>query len=202
MLLTLIDEDGVTAEHSLPGPLEPARKPEGALETIHRQLTKCGGSEFVCRDINLDLNRPPFLPISALNEFRREALGKLHTAREKSRPTRKGGSIRNNLPYPATELTFLGNVLNRFAEAFYRRHGVTRIEPAAESGLFMPGRKVMTTRYCIQRQLDRCPKMGNASTDSKPCFLVDEEGRRFELRFRCDRCEMDVILLENNDNPA
>ena len=69
----------------------------------------------------------------------------------------------NASPYPETELSYLGNALNEKAMAFYRRHGVMKTEPAAESGLDMHGRKVMTTKYCIKYQLDGCPRKAKKS---------------------------------------
>jgi putative protease len=78
-------------------------------------------------------------------------------------------------------------VLNAKAEAFYRRHGVERIERAAESGLDLTGRRVMTTRYCIREQLGLC-----GAGVAEPLTLIDDEGRRLELRFDCDRCAMEV----------
>jgi putative protease len=101
----------------------------------------------------------------------------------------KGGVVRNDIPFPERELSYLGNVLNRDAEAFYRRHGVGRIEPAAESGLQMSGRKVMTTRYCVKHQLGLC-----GYSLPEPLALIDEQGRRLELDFDCAECEMSVFL--------
>ena len=47
--------------------------------------------------------------------------------------------MKNDAPYPEKHLTYLGNVLNAKARAFYRRHGVETIEPAAESGVDLSG---------------------------------------------------------------
>jgi putative protease len=102
--------------------------------------------------------------------------------------------VRNDSPYPEKDLSYLGNVLNRHAESFYRRHGVTHIEPAAESGMNLRGRKVMTTRYCLKHQLGSCPKTGKETPYQEPLFLVDEEGHRLELRFDCEGCRMEIFL--------
>jgi putative protease len=106
----------------------------------------------------------------------------------------EGGIAKNNVPFPEAQLTYLGNVLNRQAEAFYRRHGVAHIEPAAESGLDLRGRKVMTTRYCVKHQLGWCPRENEAPSLREPLFLVDEDGRRYQLRFKCADCEMDIVF--------
>jgi putative protease len=85
-------------------------------------------------------------------------------------------------------------VLNQKAAAFYRRHGVTKLETAAESGLDLRGHRVMTTRYCLKYELGMCPKEPNPRPAKEPLMLVDEDGKRLELRFDCARCEMQVYL--------
>jgi putative protease len=92
-------------------------------------------------------------------------------------------------------LSYLGNALNEKAVAFYRRHGVKKIEPAAESGLDMHGRKVMTTKYCIKYQLDACPREGKKVPLQEPLTLVDEDGHRLRLKFDCKECAMEVIFI-------
>jgi hypothetical protein len=137
------------------------------------------------------------------------------------------------VPFPATKLSYQANVLNQKAAAFYRRHRVRDIEPAAESGLDLAGRTVMTTRYCLKYELGLCPRGKDFTTEStestggmeeerlriqgtpsrllptsvpsvpsvvkirpaEPWFLVDDEGRRLGLRFRCAErhCVMEVV---------
>jgi putative protease len=188
------DEDGVEVEHRLPCRLEPAREPEAAFATIRRQLAKTGQSVYTCSDVAVEISPVPFFPVSVLNALRRETLELLTAERARCRPHVTGGTIKNEAPYPTSELTYLGNVLNKKAETFYRRHGVTRIEPAAESGLDMRGQKVMTTRYCLMHQLDLCGNPGVDGRIEPPLFLVDDEGHRLRLDFDCARCEMDVFL--------
>ncbi len=192
-VVTATDEDGNTASFSLPCGKSPARKPEQALETIRAQLAKTGGTEFGCTGVEIELANAYFLPISTLNALRRGALEALTEARASGRPVRSGGRVVNDAPYPERELSFTGNVLNRLAEAFYRRHGVTSIEPAAESGIDLRGRRVMTTRYCLRHQLGMCPKQ-DSSQRAGSLYLTDSEGHRLELRFDCGRCEMQVWL--------
>ncbi len=181
------DADGVDAVATTACDDTPAQKPEAALATIHAQLGKCGGTEFACASVTVETGAR-FFPVAILNALRRDALVALRAARTVARPVAVGGVKRNDAPFPATKLAFTGNVLNRQAAAFYQRHGVTTIEPAAESGLDMHGRTVMTTRHCIRRALGLCHR------PAEPLLLVDEEGRRLGLRFACMRCEMEVVL--------
>ena len=54
-------------------PHEPAKDPEKAMATIRTQLSKLGETPYVARNIQIDSN-PYFIPISTLNQWRREVL--------------------------------------------------------------------------------------------------------------------------------
>ena len=201
--LQATDEDGNVAASTLIAEKEPAHKPVQAEATAHRQLAKTGETAFTAVEVELAWDKPCFLPVSTLNELRREALDRLVEVREANRPRMEGSIERNDVPYPETTLTYRGNVLNRQAEAFYRRHGVTDIEPAAESGLEMEGRVVMRTRYCVQHQIGLCDgTLGDHKAPSRagPLYLVDEDGRRYRLRFRCAECEVEVVFAHPQDS--
>jgi len=190
------DEDGNESMATLACEKTPAEKPEQALATIDKQLRRLGGTEFDCTYIRVDLPEVYFIPMGTLNALRRAALEDLAQQRLENFPRRLGGAVKNEAPYPVQELTFQGNVLNQTAAAFYRRHGVTKIEPAAESGLDLRARKVMTTRHCIKHQLGWCPKENKTVKLQEPLALVDEQGRTFPLRFNCAECQMEVYFLE------
>ncbi|HAO20321.1 MAG TPA: collagenase-like protease, partial [Desulfobacteraceae bacterium] len=101
--------------------------------------------------------------------------------------------------YPETELSYSGNVLNQKAKKFYQRHGVVRIMPAAESGVDMHGKKVMTTKYCLNYEFGRCSGKPPLTPTLSPIgerealYLTDEDGRKFRLDFDCVNCEMAVF---------
>ncbi|MBN1661033.1 MAG: U32 family peptidase [Anaerolineae bacterium] len=191
--LQATDEDGNVAASTLIAAKEPAHKPVQAEATARRQLAKTGETAFTAVEVDLAWDRPCFLPVSTLNELRRDALDRLLEVRDANRPRMGGGIEPNDVSYPETTLTYQGNVLNRQAEAFYRRHGVTDIKPAAESGLDMAERVVMRTRYCVQHQLGLCDGVGARAEVRQPLFLVDEDGHRYRLRFQCADCEMEVV---------
>ena len=54
---------------------EPAKNPEKALDTIRTQLAKLGDTPYIARHITLD-TKPYFIPISILNEWRRQILNR------------------------------------------------------------------------------------------------------------------------------
>jgi hypothetical protein len=47
----------------------------------------------------------------------------------------------------------------------------------------------MTTKYCLRRELELCDGHGQAI---EPMILEDEDGRQFEIKFRCGDCGMSI----------
>ncbi len=187
--LTAVDEDGNSARTAVSIEKQPAHNPAQMIDTLRRQIARTGDTPFECAGIDIEWTETIFCPVSVLNALRRDALDALARTRAQNRPRLDILPLKNDAPYPQTRLTYLGNVLNQKAVDFYRRHGVTEIESAAESGLDMRGRRVMRTRYCILHQLDLCKRDHHRAVE-EPLYLVDEEGRRLRLEFDCAHCEM------------
>jgi collagenase-like PrtC family protease len=199
--LALFAQDGEGNEGMFAIPLQHtlSEKPEEATAAIETQLRKLGGTEFSCDFVRNDLPEPWHIPWGALNALRRGALEELANDRLRNYPRQRGGALRNNAAYPQRSLGFEGNALNASARAFYARHGVTAVESAAESGLDLAGKRVMTTKYCIKHQMGWCkthpnPKALPSEPPAEPLALVDEHGARFPLRFRCAECVMEVYM--------
>ena len=188
------DEDGNRAEAVRVSPKTAAENKDAALENIRKQLSKCGKTPFRCDRVDVAVQTRYFIPVGELNALRRSALEQLAAVRDRKRPKTAGGVRINDAPYPEKRLVNTANVLNRKAEAFYRRHGVTEIEPAAESGLDMRGRTVMTAKYCMLYELGLCHTPGARAYKAGTWFLEDENSRRLKLNLRCAPCEMEVIL--------
>ncbi len=201
LVLHAEDEDGNRASSTLATEQVLAHKPEKAEATTRKQLGKTGNTPFVPAAVDLAWDRPCFVPVAELNALRREALDRLSAVRAANRslmrppmrPLMRGGIQRNQVPYPETSLTYRGNALNRQAVAFYQRHGVEEVTPAAESGLDMRGEIVMRTRHCIKHQLGLCDGTPGTSDVQEPLTLLDEDGHRYRLRFDCADCEMEVV---------
>lgn len=184
------DERGASASAKLRGVKTPAEKPGAALETIKKQLSKLGDTDFYLEALEVKLSRPYFVPVSALNDLRREALAALEKAAVTA-PAREeiklppGGHA-----YPGEKLDYTGNVLNSMAARFYKRHGVKETGMAAEAGADLTGKPLMVMKYCLRRRLGLCKK----GKDVEPLRLEDAEGRRFRLEFDCARCVMKLYL--------
>jgi len=193
--LSAQDEDGVSAQAILMAPHTPAEKPEQALQTIQKQLTKFGGTEFSCAGLEIQTARGFFIPTSALNNLRRDLIESLRRERERLRPRPQGGCIKNSASFYCDSLGFEANVLNSCARAFYQRHGVRDIAPAAETGPVPPGTIVMRSRYCLRRELGLCGDNLRKAGFQEPLFLIDPEGNTCRLVFDCRRCEMQLEWL-------
>ena len=192
LALTGIDEDGNQAKIEIVGEKQPAQKKDTARQTILTQLTKLGNTIFECPDLQSRTDDTYFLPISRLNAAKRELVEQLLQVRQANRPRLTGSIQKSSVPYPERHLTYLGNALNEKALAFYDRHGVESVTPAAESGLDLSGQTVMTTKYCLRKELGLCRRDG--SDPPEPLLLEDEDGRQFEVRFRCGPCGMEILM--------
>lgn len=191
--LTAIDDDRNEVTVNLTTDRQAATKVQQAISTIRKQLTKTGGTPYRCKDLRLDVDHVPFIPVSQLNALRRETLDALTHERLAKRPKsqkRRCGEV--PAQYPETHLDYKANVLNQIAADFLKTHGVKTIEPAVESGIDMNGKIVMRSRQCIRRQLGWCLKIHKTPHDHTPLYLVDDKGHHYELIFDCDACEMEV----------
>jgi 23S rRNA 5-hydroxycytidine C2501 synthase len=195
--LSASDEDGNRAEVGLNDVPEPADHPRKALETIHKQLGRTGNTIFRVSECTIALDPVGFLAVGTLNRLRRELVARLLQKRAENRPhlPSRGPVDPEPVRYLGDEEGFRLNVLNQKSYAFYTRHGVSGIHPAAESGLDMKGERVMRTRYCLRNQLSLCPGNGRA----EPLILTDLQSNRFRLDFDCERCGMDIVYLGKTD---
>lgn len=188
------DEDGTKTRVRFDGPFEAAHKPEKALENLYKQFKKSGDTCFTVAEITIQAEPVPFLPVSTINTMRREGLSKLQTLRLQNYTARQQTITPNSYPWLSDMATRYDNVINKKAEAFYRRHGVTIFQPPAESASGPSDISLMTSRYCIRYQLDLCPRSGKADKGrqfKEPFFIEDNTGS-YQLHFDCKNCRMKI----------
>ncbi len=192
--VSAVDADGVEASATLAGPFAAARDPAATRAAISRQLARTGDTEFEAVVVDAG-DGTQHLSLSTLNALRRSLLAELRAARERARPRPQRPSPAEPPPrWPAAPLDYRANVLNGVAAQFLARHGAVVTERAAESGVDLTGRVVMTTRYCLLHELGGCPAAGGTRLGTPPYALLDDEGHRLELLVDCGRCEMEVRL--------
>lgn len=189
--LTMSDEDKNQISLALPREKELARVPQA--DNLRNQLGKLGNTPFELNTIELRLTDNWFIPSSELADLRRRAVEKLLEARRITYPQERARWVETNHTFPAKELTYLGNVMNHEAEAFYRQHGVERVAPAFEKE--QPKDAVlMFCKHCIRYSMGWCPTHHRVrSPYREPFFLVSSDGRRFRLQFDCKVCQMRIL---------
>ena len=202
--LTAADEDGNRITLSFPYPKELARTPQP--ENLRTQLGKLGNTPFevmplggtdspsatTAPTIAINLSQNWFIPASVIADWRRQAIDKLTAARRITyrrelhvwKPTRHR--------FPATSLTYLGNVMNTAARSFYQAHGVASVEPAYEKQA-VPEAVLMFCKHCLRYSMGWCPTYQKGhSPYREPYYLVGTDGKRFRLTFDCKNCQMKV----------
>ena len=202
--LTVADEDGNRITLSFPYPKELARTPQP--ENLRTQLGKLGNTPFevmplggtdspsatTAPAIAINLSQNWFIPAPVIADWRRQAIDKLTAARRITyrrelhvwKPTRHR--------FPATSLTYLGNVMNTAARSFYQAHGVASVEPAYEKQA-VPEAVLMFCKHCLRYSMGWCPTHQKGhSPYREPYYLVGTDGKRFRLTFDCKNCQMKV----------
>ena len=183
-VLKVIDEDENSIELNIDCSEIP-KNPEKMKENFITQLQKTGESDFYVTEIKIN-GELPFLPISKINEIRRNIFSKLMDERLKNYKR----EIQKPLKYsefPQKELDYRANIYNNEAKLFYENCGCKICEMAYESGQTKSNPiELMHTKHCIKYALDMCKS-------PKKLFLIDEKGKKYPLKFDCKNCEMYVL---------
>ncbi|MBN2803746.1 MAG: U32 family peptidase [Deltaproteobacteria bacterium] len=200
--LTIKDNMGHEASSELSGEsssqFEEARNQEKARNIWIKQLKKTGDTEFICKSVHIEIKSIPFVSMAKINAFRRDALDYLSKIRIKEMqhvPDEKNPDI--PIPSIGPELGFEANISNKYANKFHKRHGAKSIVPAPEAGTPLNNQIVMTSKYCLRRELKACLLKNEGSSLKAPIYIIDEEtGNRLKLEFNCTSCEMNVHSID------
>ena len=188
--ITLRDIEDVEMSISRSMVLQPAEDSVKMVETINRQMRKSGGTIFSVKEVEI-VGSDYFIPVSILNELRREALDGLRMARLNKKLPQNIRPDDGTARYPFAMVSRYENVTNHLAEEFYRLHGVSNIEQPLEA-LSTHGQRVMISSYCIRREIGQCLKE-NPSLQGD--LYIEHGAARYKLCFDCGRC---LMMLEDN----
>ena len=181
-LLTLIDENNISITLPLEG--ETPNNPEKMKENFVKQFSKTGESDFYIFDIKI-ASELPFMPVSFINQLRRQAFDLLMQERLKRYKREEQKSL-NFTTFYKQEVDYRANVYNREAKEFYSKCGCKVLEPAMEEKLPNHPVELMRTKHCIKYALNMCKS-------PQKLVLEDEHGKTFPLIFDCKNCEMVVM---------
>ncbi len=216
-------DDAVTASAEVLFEHQPAQKPQA--DNITRQLTKLGGTIYVCEQLQIEAGAEQyFIPSSLLSDLRRQAVDAFAAAFTQWRVHEQ---MSHALPSHTTATTavkvwqpeykrhpYLYNISNHEARAFYQRQGMMAPAPAFEvwqggksptltwdraaaTQGGMSERMLMQCRHCIRFSLGHCVKHGGSKpTWREPLSLRLGDGRMFRLEFDCKACQMNVLSTD------
>ena len=183
--LYLKDEDGIEISKLITSK-EISKNQEKMNETFEKQITKTGDSCFYVLNYknNCDV---PFMPISEINELRRNAFNELMLKRIDTYNAKQAKQNKlKHTKYFLDEVDYRANVHNKEAKAFYEKCGCNVLELSLETKL--PNRSIalMRCKHCIKYALNMCKSPKNL-------VLRDEKGTTYPLKFDCKNCEMHVL---------
>ena len=193
--LSLTDENSIRAEVSIAAEHQVARSPQKSQR--ERTLSKLGDTIYRldCLDDRLDDN--DFIAASVLTDLRRQAVALLDTSRRSCyvfdyrRP--EASDIHD---FKATPLDRHDNVANSLARKFFTDHNIKIAENAIEVSA-LPATdneiRVMTTRYCLRRELGACLRTADRAKLPDKLFLRASSGLAYRLEFDCKKCRRHVM---------
>ena len=153
-----------------------------------KALSKTTDTPYLVENIEFKLKEFPFLPVSKINELRREILEKLSEKILSKYRTKKQKPI-DIAKFPQNEGDYKLNVHNSKARMFYEICDCKIKHNSFESE--RPGNcELMRSKHCLKRASLGCE-------NHEELFLVDEKGIKYPLKFDCKNCEM-IILTPNN----
>lgn len=192
--VSMSDDDGCIATLKAEGIIKELARTH-QKENIECQFSKLGGTPFKLRSLNIQYSKNWFLPSSLLGEWKRQLVYRMTEERMRFHPLRhkQKTSTSHQFPTEKSHITYLGNVMNNLAKAFYIEHGVETIDSAFELG-HPSGVPVMFCRHCLRYSMGWCPSRQNHSAPyPQPFYLSLANGRRFRLDFDCKKCIMKLI---------
>ncbi len=198
-VLTLTDSDGIAATAVLAIEKQPAQQADTASDKLRAQVCRLGSTDFSLRNFKVEWHQPWFIPNSAANALRRDAVAALEAARQAAyqRPLRRPAA-EPATPYPEESLTYLANVHNSAARRFYEKHGVKLIAAAYEAHEETGDVSLMITKHCLRHAFNLCPHQAKGVTGvqgqvrAEPMTLINGN-ERLTLIFDCRACEMHVV---------
>jgi len=197
--LVVRDEDGIESATGAELVLQPAQQAAQAEASLRTSVAKLGNTMFEAGNVELKLSQPWFVPAAGINALRRDAIAAHEAARLAAwqRPERKA-AVEPPAVYPEQQLSYLANVYNEKARAFYHKHGVQLIDAAYEAHEEAGEVSLMITKHCLRFSFNLCPKQAKGvqgvqgQVRAEPMTLVSGD-ERYTLRFDCKPCEMHVV---------
>ena len=168
-----------------------------ATETLKQNLAKLGQTPFTAKNIFINSKNIPFLPVSKINAIRRELVDALtknildsyKQAQKKFVPEKQDFKVATD----TIQSDALANVLNSYAEKFYKKFGINISKYAVESTEkeSLIGEQVMQTKHCILRELNLCTKISDKKI--KQPLILKNQSAYLHVYTDCKNCGMNIF---------
>ena len=170
-------------------PFEAEKAKNDQTDYQKRIISKLGNTNYVLHNLDNNAVSGLFIPASILTEIRRIIIESLESSQRTNYKFayRKEENKKAKCPYG--NLIFSDNVANNLSRAFYSEHGAESIEPAMEVSKDLKNPILMTTRYCIRRQLDACLKEKGHNKIGKH-LVLESNDIKMSVEFDCKNCQM------------
>ncbi|MDR0753788.1 MAG: U32 family peptidase [Prevotellaceae bacterium] len=185
IILLATDEDKNSAILEISQIGDIAQNTELAMNSIIKNLSKTDG--IFSFNVEICSSQILFYKISAINEWRRKIVELLLVEREKNYCRKQSKIVKNNIPLNKTNLDYTSNIANSLSVAFYKRHGVEKIQNAFEIENSAENKVLMFNKYCIRYELGLC-KHGH----NEDLFLLNNK-QKLRVSFDCKKCEMKIL---------
>ncbi|MCM1452302.1 MAG: U32 family peptidase, partial [Clostridium sp.] len=182
-------------------------------EARARALSKLGGTPFALASLSDNVPADAFIPASVLASLRRQAIDLFTLTILTTHPLGQAPKPAQDPPKAPKRLTYHDNVANSLARQFYLDSDAESIDPAfelsapnADPAPYAPkadpsskpsakeaGTVVMTTKYCLRRELGACLRLSGAKKLPTTLFLKNKAAT-YRLTFDCPNCQMRLLL--------
>jgi len=194
--VVMADSDGISVSENVTHVKEKSLKAHDQYGQIKKQLAKLGNTIFAAGDVIIELEDNWFVPVSLLNEMRRNCAEKLEAERLRSYIRPENLFNKTDIQYPYSEIDYSWNVSNSPARKFYERHGVSIINDSYETGVYTGNEVLMTTKMCLKFENGLCPKYGGKNSGYTEPFILNDGRNRFMVTFDCSGCVMNIRLYD------
>lgn len=201
--LTLNDLNGTIFTGSIKFDIQIARTPQ---KTNRKNiLGKTGDTIYRVVKVVDEVGDNVFIPASVLTEFRRDTVARFHEQRmlavENRKKQKSFDKVKVNDEPAQLKINGLlaENISNELSRKFYLKHGVTDIENAVEilppSQINLEKTPLMTTRYCLRRELGACLRTPDGKRFTEPLTLIPKHSgiKSMSIDFDCAKCEMHLF---------
>ncbi len=159
-------------------------------------LARLGDTIYELRNLT-DMLDDTFMPASALTALRRRGIELLDRSwlMRYHRAQRRRSTLAADA-FAGRTLGYESNVANSLARKFYTEHGAASVADAFEVKQPTGRVQVMTTDYCLRRELGACLKTGQSKLLPADLYLRAPMGR-LQLCFDCKNCRMKIYTTRS-----